>query len=265
MLPGMNETKLARRRLDKALVRSEFEFSRAGFRIPAEVWSVIESLRPRSAGELDYHGFLREAFHEYLALEFPWQESVRDRLPEDARSAYLDRLAAQKASDSQWLDPNYSRYLQLERAEHKRLLQHFREVKAFEMERHLGELTAICGDMNAAPSVVIKRLMKSMGLEKSPAASSSSVWTFEEEAGTAFGMKIAFPDVLSLRRHGWVGMQCLMPEVSTKVLGMNLFLLGAHEYADWNKTPESIAYSAYVQLQYFKHLQSALRTEFPEI
>ncbi len=115
---------------DEALEFAKAEFLEAGFRLPAEVLNVIESLRERPAGELDYHGFLREAFHEYLALPFPWQEAVRDRLPAPARSAHLDGLAAQKEAGSPWLDPNYARYLQLDRSEHRRLLQHFRDLKS---------------------------------------------------------------------------------------------------------------------------------------
>lgn len=251
-------------RIKLAVAKVQSEFRDKGFGLPAELLGRLESLRERESWELDYNGYLREVFGEWLNLTIPWQPSVRDRLPHQARSPYLDALASRQTPESRWLDPNYDRFLKLPHEEHMRMLGASREFKAQELARHATRVEELCGGkLSGSPATVVRRLMTSFGLSK-PAQGTPKrgTWMFSEAPGTPFGMTVIFPDVIGLQKDGWLVMGQGMPDLVARPLGLHHLMLGDREYGDWNLSPQEIAFSVYARMEAFKSFQAALRDEF---
>ena len=245
-------------RIKKALVEAEERLYQSGFFLPSKVLHVVESMRARSPGELDYHGFLREAFCESLALDVPWQPGVRGRIPPAMRSPYLEELAGRQAKNSRWLDPNYSLYVEQPFPRRKELRHYFQEYKASEAIRHRELLMALTDGLSGSIPIIVARLMASLGFRKNPR--SRGVWEFIEESNDPSAMAVTFQDVGPLQRDGWVIMQFSLPEFSPRPLGFNGCLLGSAELNDGNASVELIAYSIYAQTQYFRGLRAAFQS-----
>lgn len=61
-----------------------------------------------------------------------------------------------------------------------------------------------------------------------------------------------------LKKRGYVIVQYFFDELPGRPFGLDMFVPGGHQYSEWNKTPQAVLFSFYVQCQFATSLGTAL-------
>ncbi len=241
----------------KCLPHVRESFYASGFELPRLYLAAVEATRQRSEDEHDYQRYLDEVLFEYAALPYPWQPSVRHLLKSWERSAYLDMLAARAGSDCLSLDPNFNLFVKSE--SWLDLLGGFRAQKQEELERHSSALREMTGDSSNALIDGIVQIAERYGYypKRSFKARDESL-DLDGHADQCALTSLRVVDLPALKKRGYVIVQYFFNELPGRPFGLDTFVPGGHQYSDWNKTPQAVLFSFYVQCRFGANLGAAL-------
>ena len=246
--------------LDKLLrrlpqVRESFYAN--GFELPRLYLAAVEAVRQRGGDELDYERYLDEVLREYAALPYPWQSSVRHLLKTGERSAYLDILAARSTGNFTSLDPNFNLFVTDEAWPD--LLGKLRAQKQKELERNSEALGAVGDGSLTALIDGILRIAEGYGYHPHlPLKTRDESIDLEIRGQESVRTSLRVVDLPALRKRGSVIVQCFFSDLPGKPFGLDMFVPGGHLYSEWNKSPQSVLFSFYVQCRFAAHFGSAL-------
>lgn len=233
-------------------------FYASGFQLPCHYLAAVEAARQRNGDELDYERYLDEVLREYAALPYPWQSSVRHLLKPGERSAYLDMLAARSAGDSSAsLDPNFNLFVTNEAW--LDLLGSLRAQKQKELEQHSAALGEVGDGSSAALIDGILRIAAGYGCHpKRLIKTRDESIDLEVQGHQSVRTSLRVVDLPALNKRGSVIVQYFFSDLTGKPFGLDTFVPGGHLYSEWNKSPQAVLFSFYVQCRFAVDLDSAL-------
>lgn len=245
------------RLIDKLLaclpsVRESFYAS--GFELPRQYLAAIEATRQRGADEYDYEGYLDETLREYAALPSSWRPSARHLLKTEERSAYLDLLASRFGSEAMSLDPSYKLFAKLENDAWLDLLHRFRAQKQKEVDRHAIDLGKAVGPALTESIVQIAEMYGYY--PRRPVKAKDEALNLDCRDKQTLRTSLKLVDLNALKKRGDVVVQYFFDELPNKPFGLSSFLPGDGQYSNWNKTPQAVLFSFYVQCRFAAELSA---------
>lgn len=232
-------------------------FYASGFDLPCQYLAAIEATRQRGADEVNYEHYLDEVVREYAAMPLPWQPSLRHLLQPDERSAYLEMLATRFGSESASLDPSYQLFAKLDEKTWLDLLRRFRLQKQIEAERHALEFEALTVRDSHALTDGIVRIAAGFGFYPNRfSRSRDRALDLESRTDRTLPLSLRLIDPQALQRRGDVVLQYVFDELPGKPFGLSSFVPGDGQYSHWNKTPQSVLFSFYVQCRFAAELSA---------
>lgn len=242
-------------RLHDCLPRARAAFYADGFCLPSLYLSAIETMRTRDDVERNFQYYIDEVVREYAALKYPWQPSVRALLKQQERSSYLDMLESRFESTSATLDPNFKKFVNLNVDVWGGLLRQFREQKQKEMEQHYLQLIDLLGAPNCSLFNGIVKLASHFGfLPKHRIDAKKKIVDLDFQSARIDECEIRLVDLYAMRKQGSVTVQFFLRDFPEKPFGLDTFIPGGYLYSQWNKSPEMIFFSFYVQMKYMEKL-----------
>src|SRR4029077_9048939 len=181
--------------------------------------------------------YLDEVLHEYAALKYPWQPSMRSSLRPVERSAYLDILASRSTGGPEptSLDPNFNLFVKLDSDAWAQLLDRFRHQKQKELEQHAGQLAKVAGSSGLVVDRIV-RLAEYYGYSRKHRISARQEATeLDGPADHSVRTSLRLVDLAALEKRGQVVVQYFFRDLPDKPFGLDIFVPGGYLYSEWNK------------------------------
>ncbi len=242
----------------KCLPQVRESFYASGFELPRHYLAAIEATRERAGDERDYQQYLDEVLREYAKLPYPWQPSVRNLLKPEERSTYLDMLASRSGGDSASLDPNFNLFVRLDDDARLDWLSRFRALKQKEQGQRATEFgEAASGTLRALVDGIVRIAERHGYYPTRPFKARDESLDLEGRTDQAMRTSLRVVDLPALEKRGYVIVQYYFDELPGKPFGLDTFVPGGHQYAEWNKSPQAVLFSFYVQCRFVANLSAA--------
>jgi hypothetical protein len=251
-------------KLLKCLPKVRDAFYASGFELPLRYLADVESARIRGNDEHDYQHYMDEALREEAISTYSWP-SGRALLKPDQRSAYLDMLAARFPNEvpTSSLDPNFNRFMKLEDEVQIKRLGEYRDQKQKEQEQHATELQELIGHSSLTLVNGIIRIAEQFGYSPK-----HKIKARDDALDLAFTLDqpiqslIRVTDLYALRKRGSVTAQYFFAEMPDVPFGLSSFVPGGHLYSSWNKNPQAIFFSFYVNCKFMTKCIKGINKEY---